>query len=405
MNILQLNNYHYLRGGSERYYFEVSELLKKKGHNVCFFSVNDCESIKNEYSKYFAEPISFDKKQGFLKKIKTAVNMLYNFNNQKKMYHLLNNYKIDIAHAHNIYHRISPSVLVALNRKKIPVVMTLHDYKLGCPVYSFYRENIGICVDCLNKGKYSVVLHNCTKGSYIYSFFHYLESSLHKLTKIYVNNINMFICPSLFSVKLHQQIGIPQNKLIHIPNFVNIENFDPEFKPGDYILYVGRLSKEKGVITLLRAVKDIGVKLKIVGDGPIKHDCERFVSENEISNVEFVGYKSGEELKQLYRNSAFLIMPSEWYENAPMTILESFAYGKPMIGSKIGGIPEMIIDGETGFLFEPANENDLREKILYFLSKPSLIEQMGKNARLRVEREYNAEIHYNKLIEVYKRVL
>jgi glycosyltransferase involved in cell wall biosynthesis len=405
MNILQINNYFYIKGGSEKYFFEVSQLLKRHNHEVIFFSVHDNNNnIDAGSNVYFGKEMSFDINQSFFERIETALRMLYSFENNKIMRNLLIHYKIDIAHAHNIYHRVNPSVLVELTKKEIPVVMTLHDYKICCPIYTFYR-NGNICTECIKNSRLRIIKHKCTKGSLMLSLFHYIESTFHNLIGLYKKNINMFICPSKFSLRKHAEGGIPEDKLVHIPNFINVSEFNPNYESGDYILYVGRLSKEKGIFTLLKAVKGIDVRLKIVGDGPIRKDCEEFVSENSIKNVEFLGYKTGNELKEIIRNCNFLIIPSEWYENAPMTIIEAFAYGKPMIGANIGGIPEMIIAGETGLLFQAGDYNELREKIIYLLNNPSLITKMGKMAREKAESEYSEEIHYQRLIEVYKKVL
>jgi len=177
----------------------------------------------------------------------------------------------------------------------------------------------------------------------------------------------------------------------------------PSYGNTGSILFAGRLSKEKGVITLLRAVKGLDTLFRIVGDGPMREKCETFIKEERISNVKFEGYKTGKELEDAFRNAAFLIFPSEWYENAPMAVLEAFAYGKPVIGSNIGGIPEMVINGETGFLFEPGNHHELREKIKFLLSHPDLVIEMGRRARRKVEQEYNAKLHYERLMEVYEK--
>jgi len=403
MNVLQINNYHYIRGGSEKYYFEVSKLLKKHNHEVIYFSVRDFNNVNLDSNVYLGKEMSFNYNQSIFKKFETAFRMLYSFENNKIMRKLLICHKIDIAHAHNIYHRVNPSVLSELTKKNIPVVMTLHDYKICCPIYTFYRD--GICTECVTKGKLRVVVNKCTKGSTLLSLFHFLESAFHDLIRLYKNNIKYFICPSRFSLHKHLEAGIPEKKLIHIPNFVYINEFEPSYEIGDYILYAGRLAQEKGVLTLLKAVNSLDVKLKIVGDGPMRTEYEIFVKENNMTNVEFLGYKSGEELRDILKNCSFAIIPSEWYENAPMTVIEAFACGKPMIGANIGGIPEMITDGETGLLFKAGDYNELREKIVYLLNNPSLIKKMGQMARKKVEREYSEDIHYQRLMEVYKKAL
>jgi glycosyltransferase involved in cell wall biosynthesis len=209
----------------------------------------------------------------------------------------------------------------------------------------------------------------------------------------------------MFSLKKHLEAGIPEEKLVHIPNFIKLKNFEPAYEPGDYILFVGRLSKEKGVLTLLKAIKGLDIELKIVGDGPIREEYEKYIRIERITNVTFEGYKSGEGLKSLYKNSSFIVFPSECYEVFGLIAVEASAYGKPVIGSNIGAIPEIIINEKTGLLFEIGDYNELREKMKYLLTNPSLIAQMGKDARKRAEEEYNAELHYKRLMEVYGRLM
>jgi len=399
---LQINNYHYIRGGAERYYFEVTRLLEEHGHRVHCFSVKHESNLESPYSKYFGRPMSFDAGQGLVTKLGTALRMLYSFENNKLMRRLLSDYRVDIAHAHNIYHRVCPSVFDVLRKRNIPVVMTLHDYKLGCSTYNFYRDG-HICTECLSAGRSRVIKNRCTKGSLAQSLFHYFEAEVHGLLDIYAKNVAFFICPSMFSLRKHAEIGVDEKKLVHIPNFINTAAYEPDYERHDYILFAGRLSGEKGIRTLLDAVKGIDVQLRIVGDGPMGDEYRAYAKDKKIDNVVFEGYRTGEDLKNLFRNASFLLLPSEWYENAPMTVLEAFAYGKPVVGSDIGGIPEMVVEGQTGLLFKPGDYMELREKINYLVSRPSTIIGMGREARKKVEEEYNAGVHYQSLMEVYER--
>ncbi len=404
IEILQINNYHYVRGGAERYYFELTRLLEAHGHRVHCFSVKHEENLPSPYEAYFGRPMSFDTGQGLFKKLGTACRMLYSFENNRLMRRLLSEHRTDMAHAHNIYHRVCPSVLDVLRRRGIPVVMTLHDYKLGCSTYSFYRDG-RICTECLSAGRIRVVRNRCTKGSRVLSLFHFVEAELHGLLDIYGRNVAYFICPSLFSLEKHAEIGVDERKLVHIPNFVNVAGYEPDYEGRGYILYVGRLSREKGVRTLLDAVKGLDVQLRIVGGGPMEAEYRAYAEEKLMKNVVFEGYKTGRELEDLFRGAAFLVLPSEWYENAPMTVLEAFAYGKCVVGSDIGGIPELVVDGRTGLLFRCGEHEDLREKIGYLASNRSMTVAMGREARRRAEAEYSDEVHYKRLTELYGKVV
>jgi glycosyltransferase involved in cell wall biosynthesis len=402
VNVLQVNNYHFIHGGAERYYFEVSKFLKEYGNEVLYFSVSDQNNIRSEFSKYFGEAMSFDRSQGVREKISTALRMLYSFENNRRVVRLLSAYRVDIAHAHNIYHRVCPSVLSVIRRKGIPVVMTVHDYKLGCPVYTFYR-NDGVCTECLTKGRHRVMVNRCTKGSLLLSAYHMVESVFHGLIDIYNKNTEFFICPSIFLLNKLLEIGLPKEKLIHIPHFIDTRSMVPAYDNSGYVLYAGRLSREKGVITLLRAVKGLGLTLRVAGAGPMRQECEAFAARHGIENVVFEGHREGDDLGALFRGAAFVVFPSEWYENAPMTVLEAFAYGKPVVASKAGGIPEMVEDGMTGLLFSPGDHEELREKIMFLADRPSLVSSMGREARRKVEDNHGSALHYERLMEVYGR--
>jgi glycosyltransferase involved in cell wall biosynthesis len=402
MNILFINNYYYVRGGSEKVFFDEIEILKKHNHDVTPFSRHYIKNTYSEYQKYFPSNLDYEG-VNLLKKIVAAQNLIYSLEAKKKLFELLKSIKPDLIHAHNIYGRLTCSIIDAAKEKKLPVVMTLHDYKLVCPSYLMLCKGVP-CERCKGRNYYNCFFRRCHKNNLVGSFIYSIEAYFNLILKKY-EWISFFICPSNFSKKKHLEAGIPEEKLIRIPNFIESEKYKPNYEYKDYILYVGRLSKEKGVLTLLRSIKHIDVKLKIVGDGPMRNECERYIEENKITNVEILGYKTGKELEDLYKNSLFVVMPSEWYENAPMVILEAFAYGKPIIASSIGGIPEMVINEKTGLLYSPGDDNDLKDKICYLLNNPHMIKNMGKFARELVEKKYNAELHYKKLISVYKKAL
>jgi glycosyltransferase involved in cell wall biosynthesis len=398
MKLIFANNYYYIRGGAERVFFDEMEILKAHGHEIAPFSRYFEKNFSSEYSRFFPGPVEYED-VSLLKKLSASFKLIHSIESKKRISSLIGYFKPDIIHAHNIYGRLTSSIVDSAKIRDIPVVMTLHDYKLICPSY-LMLFNRKVCERCIGHKFYCCILTKCHKESLAASLVYTFETYFNYYFKKY-EWIKYLICPSKFSLKKHLEAGTPEEKLIYIPNFIKTEDFEPDYEPGDYILFVGRLSKEKGVLTLLKAVKGLDIELKIVGDGPIREEYEKYIRNERITNVTFEGYKSGEELKSLYKKSAFVIFPSEWFENAPMTILETSAYGKPIIGSNIGGIPEMIINEKTGLLFETGDYNELREKIKNLLTNPSLIVQMGKDARKRAEEEYNAELHYKRLMEVY----
>jgi glycosyltransferase involved in cell wall biosynthesis len=231
-----------------------------------------------------------------------------------------------------------------------------------------------------------------------------VESYFNSLLKKY-NYVRYFICPSRFLLEKHAASGIPRDKLVHIPHFIDVSRFEPNYNPGAYILFSGRLSREKGMGTLLKAIKGLDVRLRVAGDGPMREDYESFVRANNMKNVEFLGHKTEEDLISLYRNAAFLVFPSEWYEVVGMSAIEAFACGKPAVGSGIGGITETIADGETGLLFKPGDENELRAKIEMLVNSPTMIARMGRRARDEVQRLFGPEEHYGRLMDLYRSVV
>ncbi|MEW6417137.1 MAG: glycosyltransferase family 4 protein [Nitrospirota bacterium] len=405
MKILMAHNWYFVGGGADRVFFETAKLLKKHGHTVIPFSMKDKRNYNSAYKEYFVNEIDYSKIKPSLGDLKTAMRMIYSFEAKKKIGALIQKTKPDVAHLHNIYGRLTPSILYALKKNNIPAVMTLHDYKLICPAYDM-TSNGKPCEGCKGGRFYNAFLRKCVKKSYLASLVYAAESSVHSLLRTYVKNISYFIAPSLFLKNKMIEFGIPEKKIEYIPNFINIDVSHSLNEGDDYFLYIGKLLQVKGVFALLRAVKDIAeAHLYIAGDGNLRGELEDYVKENKMNNIQFLGHLSSKEIFKVLNMAKFVILPSECYENASLAVLEAFAHSKPVIGANIGGIPEMVIEGETGLLFEPGNHIQLREKIEALLSLPDKIVEMGRKARQKVEKEYNAELHYQRLMEVYEKAL
>jgi len=360
-------------------------------------------NLSSKYENYFVSSVDY-KKTGFKNRVNISFKLLYSFEAKRKMRQLLIDEKPDIAHLHNIHHQISPSILPVLKEFKIPVIMTLHDYKMCCASYLMIA-NGSICEACKNGKYYQCLLKKCVKDSRSKSLLNTMEMYLHhNILKIY-DLVDIFISPSKFQKAKLEEMGF-NKKIIHLSNFVKIEDFVPIYNwEGRSISYFGRLSEEKGIGTLINAVKGLDVKLKLFGDGPIKNDFLSRIKNERLANIDLLGYKTGEELKKEIKKSMFFVIPSECYENNPRSVIESFALGKPVVGSRIGGIPELVKDNETGLTFEPGNSEDLRKKIEYLVNNPNKVIEMGKNARAFAERELNAEIHHNKLMKIYEKAI
>lgn len=404
MKILLANKYFYLKGGAEASFFETAKLLKNKGHKVIFFSMKHKRNFSSECEKYFVSNVDYEK-DGFKNMITSSVNILYSFEAKRKIERLIEKEKPDVAHLHNIYHQISPSILHIFKRYKIPIILTLHDYKMVCASYSML-SNGTVCEACKNGKYYHCFLKGCVKDSRMKSLLNTLEMYLHhKILHIY-DLVDIFISPSKFLKDKFNEMVVKW-KIVNLPYFVRVEEFEPEYNwQENSIVYFGRLSKEKGLYILIEAIKDIkDVCLKIIGEGPIEESLKLKVKIEKLNNIDFLGYKNREDLKNEIRKSMFVVVPSEWYENFPFSTIEAFALGKPVIGSKIGGIPELIEDNVTGLTSESGNVEDLREKISYMLNNQDKVIEMGKNARVFVKKELNAEKHYEKLMQIYQELI
>ncbi|MBD3288385.1 glycosyltransferase [candidate division KSB1 bacterium] len=409
MKILMVNKYNYIKGGSERCLFEVTDLLKEKGHQVVPFAMKDEQNVDVEYSRYFVDAIEFNN-LNFIEKVtgapKIIGRIIYSKHAKEKIEELIEAEKPDIAHLHMIDHQISPSILPALKKHGIPIVQSVHQYKVVCPNYRFYiPQKNEICERCLSGNYFHPVIQKCHKNSYAASLLVAMESTIHKMLKLY-DHIDYFIAPSKFLQGKLVEGGIPKEKVLYIPHFLRLEEYKPTYRYDDYFIYLGRLSEEKGLVTLLNAMKGIKrSELKIIGDGPQRSELEHIAKKENLKNVQILGKKSGDELKKLVSNATFMIIPSEWYENAPMVIYEAFALAKPVIGADVGGISELIIPGKTGFLFPLRNIKELQNHIEYFLNHRDAAPEFGKRARELTEQKFSEETHYRRLSSVYKSLM
>lgn len=398
MKILLANKYYYQRGGDCIYTIELEKLLKEKGHEVAVFSMQHPSNLNSEYSEYFPGEVDFNKKS--LKNFLTAIIRPFGSLEVKRNFgRLIDDFKPDILHLNNIHSQISPVIARIAHKRKIPVVWTLHDYKLVCPAYLFLSNN-KICEACLTN-KWNVIKKRCIKHSLMASILAYFESLFWNQKKL-AKMTDVFISPSKFLKGKMVIGGIDSSKIIVLNNFISISKFSsPNQNKESYYYYLGRLSAEKGIETLLKAATELTqYTLKLIGTGPLENDL---ISKYKSDHIEFLGYKNWDDLKSILSSSQCLVIPSEWYENNPLTILESFCLGTPVIGANIGGIPELIDTGVNGLLFEPGNVIDLQNKISFLWQNSSSFNcsVIATDARIK----YNSDSYYEKLIRIYKNLL
>jgi len=399
MKILMINKFFYLKGGSERVLFQERESLLNNGIEVIDFSMQNPKNLPSAYSSYFVSYIDYYNVNGFFTKLKNALKFIHSPEAVRKIKLLIQKEKPDIAHLHNIYHQLTPSIIHPLKEYGIKIILTLHDGKLICPTYLMLNKEMKPCLECQGKYFYKAFFKNCA-SSRLRGFLLMVEAYWHKFFKSY-DKVDLFIAPSQFLAEVVSK-RIPREKIKVLRNGIDLKEYKPTYEDKGYALYFGRLSKEKGIETLLKAHRDIAkeIPLKIVGTGLIENELKA-----KYSKAEFLGYRTGKELKSIIAQASFVVVPSEWYENCSMVVLEAMALGKPIIASRIGGLPEQIEDGRTGLLFEMGNVKELRERMLYLWKNKDLRIEMGREARKKAEREFSLERHCEELLHIYKKLL
>lgn len=366
MKILLIDVYNYNKGGAETVCFNTGKMLEAHGHKVIYFTLKWADNKPSPYSKYFPE--SKETRRGPLKQIKNMVNYFYHFEAAKKIEQLILDEKPEIAHIHLIWGQITPSIFPILKKYNIPILFTVHDYRIVCPAYTFRNGKGQICEECQGKYFYKCFTNSCCKGSKLMSMVMAAEQYFRNKFFNPAQFIDGFIYVSNFAKNIQEKYmpAVKSTPNIILYNFSTSIIQKGKSTPKDkYFLFFGRLSYEKGLKTLLTAFKDIPeCKLKVVGTGPKEEELKQFVLKTNMQNVDFLGYKQGKELSDLVYNAYFVVVPSEWYENNPMTIIEAYSVGTPVIGAKIGGIPEIVDDGKTGFQFTSTNVEELKAVIL-----------------------------------------
>ena len=407
MKILLVNKYHYVRGGSETYYFALAELLKKAGHEVIFFAMQDDNNIPCEQSDYFVSNVNFNGKLSILQKINAATRMIYSFEAKKKISSLIEKEAPDIVHV-NLFHRVlTASIIDAAKKYHIPVVLTMHDLNCICPNHTMLDHG-KICEACLHGNYLNCVKRVCFKNSRVKCLMAAIESEYNKLSGLY-NKIDLYITPSDFYRKKMLESGLTNNKIMCIRNFLTDNIFETKkYIGGTYYLYFGRLSEEKGVMTLLKAIHNTPkVLLEIAGVGPMEKELREYVKLNKLENrIHFNGFLSGKALRDLVSGSKCIILPSEWYENGPYSIMEAMAAGKPVIVSGEGGLPEIVQNGENGYICKAFNPNSLAESI----NKMERLDDreykaMCFNASEKAGNMFDGDLYISKLLNEYQQLI
>jgi glycosyltransferase involved in cell wall biosynthesis len=383
MRILLIHN-HYRQPGGEDTVFEAEKaLLERHGHEVVTF-VEDNARLEG------GNPL------------KVAVNATWSREAQRNIRKLIEQTRPDVVHFHNTFLRISPAAYYVVKDLGLPVVQTLHNYRLICPGALLMRDG-KVCEDCLRKiVPWPGVVHGCWRNSRSGTTVVAAMLTFHNILKTWENQVDVYIALTEFARKKFVQGGLPEEKIVVKPNFVHPDPGDGEHK-GNFALFVGRLSAEKGIRTMLSAWRLLkSVPLKIVGDGPLMSEVKAQIERERLA-IEVLGRRPREEAFSLMRQASFLVFPSEWYEGFPMTIAEAFACGLAVLASRLGAMAELVEDGRTGLLFEPGNPEELAARVAWAWTHPEEMRRMGNAARQEFEEKYTAEKNYQMLMQIYER--
>lgn len=399
MRILLVNKFHYLKGGSEKYYFELGELLKNHGHEVAYFSMENEKNIKTDDKEYFVKEIDLNTGS----KLK-ALDVVYSNDNKKAMEKALDDFKPDIVHLNNFQRQLSASIIKPIKKRNIPIVFTAHDVQAICPAITMVDPERNLCEKCM-AGKYlNCTKKTCIKNSKLKSLLGTIEGYYYRINKIYTKQIDYIITPSEFYRTKFIEDGVNPNKIKAIHNSIEMNDYNVKTKDDRYALYFGRLSKEKGIINLINAFTKLKKgKLYIAGEGPEKENIEKIIKENKLEKrVELLGFLNKEQMTEKTQNCKFVIVPSIWYENCPYSILETLAIGKPVIGANIGGIPELVNDGENGYIYDYDNVNELAEKMKILFEDDKKVKEFSNKSKQLAKELYSREHYYNELINIYE---
>jgi glycosyltransferase involved in cell wall biosynthesis len=403
MKVLLVNKFNFVKGGADKYFLDLADLLSARGVKVAKFAMKHPNNLPDKWSKYWPSGINFDRFQ-MKNFFSYFIHLFWNFEAAKKFGAMLDEFKPDIVHIHNIYHHLSPSILPEAKKRGLPVIMHLHDYKLVCPNYKMFAQ--GKIDESAKGGKYwQAVVHRAVKNSYVKSALVSLEMWLHhKVLKVYEKNVDLYVAPSKFMKEKMVEWGVPAEKITVLYHFIDVKKFKPNFELGKYLLYFGRLDKEKGVDKLLRAMAKVrgDKKLKIVGSGPEYKALKSLAKTLGLgARVEFLGPKYGEELKKIIANAYLVVIPSQWYEVFGLVNLEAGALGKFVVAAEIGGIPEAVQASHTALLFNPASVDDLATKINRSLDNPKMAAEGGREARDFVAEHFSPDKHFTALMKIY----
>lgn len=411
MKIIIANYRYFIAGGPERYMFKFMELAEKHGIECIPFSVDYAKNVETKYAKYFVSPrggreefVYSDIKRTPKNILKMLMCAIYNVEAEIKLRKLIREEKPDAVYILQEINSLSPSIIRAAKKEKVRVVHRISDFFMFCPKSDFLMGDT-ICEKCLC-GKYrEAIKARCVKNSIAATMVRVFAMKLYSAIRIF-EDVDMFITTCEFTKNKMIEAGVRSEKIRCIPTFIDSSNIIPCYEHDRYFLFLGRIAEQKGLIYAVEALvylKDYGVKLKVTGqldDSNEAKKIKKIIDENKMGDlIEFVGFKSGKDLETLIRRCMAVVNPAIWYENMPNSVIEAYAFGKPVIASRVGSLAELVEDKYTGLLFELKNSKDLAQKMKYLLDTESLPQKLGMQARMVCEEKYNAEKHFASVLD------
>lgn len=406
MRILYCNKYDYPFSGTEAYLFDLIDRMDRRGHDTALFSMDHGSPSAFGGRAYRVPLVNFkDAQAGFLKKARMAAHALYSPSVRRALRKCIADFSPDLAHIRGIYHHLSPSTLWELKRQHIPVLYHINDFKILCPTYNLVSHGEA-CHACRNGAFYHAVTEHCYAGPPTSAMVLAAEAYLHKWLRTYESCVDLFLAPSEFVRRELIANGLPAGRIEVLPHFQELPSDDQLGNDEGYLLYFGRLSPEKGVDELLHALAQTPhIPVVIAGDGPERKRLEALAQSLNLSHVLFAGMVSGEQLKNLIARCSFSLFPSHAYETLGKSILESYAYTRPVVASDLGSRREFVEHGVTGLLYSAGDRDQLAHSISFLFERTDLIEKMGANGRARVQAKHDPEQHLLKLSEIYNRLI
>ncbi|WP_299114839.1 glycosyltransferase family 4 protein [uncultured Winogradskyella sp.] len=399
MKILQINKYLKIVGGAETYMFQLSKALKELNVEVKFWGMEDSENIVNDFLGLEAKNVDY-KNLSILNKATSVINTIYSKDNRQKLAKVLDKYQPDIVHIHNYNFQLTPSILPEIKKRGIKVVQTIHDSQMVCPyhrLYNFQRDQT--CTKCVKGSFVNCIKDKCFDGSLFKSAVGAFESAFYHKRGFYDKYVDVYISPSEFLANLvRERID---KKIIVIPNFTEVKtDLDLDIEKEEFYLYYGRISEEKGIIDFLDHFVKTNLKLLIIGKGSLEESVINKTKDND--NIRYLGPKYGRDLFNIVKKAKYVIQPSKGFENCPMTVIESFALGVPVIGSNHSGFMDLIQNGETGYLLDFSDMESALKHLLKIDKKPT--KHLKKNIDEYFKDNLSRQVHMNKIMSVYNKL-